>query len=80
LHGCLSDSNGQCPQSQPQRSGASKEKLADSSGNGFVGIGKRDSRGRSGEQPREQALPADPPTEFQEFVAATTDKCFLFTA
>jgi len=71
--GALSDSNGQCPQSQPQRSGASEREAGRfipataSSASESATLG-----GRSGEQPREQALPADPPTEFQEFVAATT--------
>jgi protein involved in polysaccharide export with SLBB domain len=71
--GALSDSNGQCPQSQQQRSGASEREAGRfipataSSASESATLG-----GRSGEQPREQALPADPPTEFQEFVAATT--------
>jgi protein involved in polysaccharide export with SLBB domain len=71
--GALSDSNGQCPQSQQQRSGASEREggrsipATTSSASESASLG-----GRSREQPREQALPPDPPTEFQEFVAATT--------
>ncbi len=69
----LSDANGECPQGQQQRRGASesedgrsiKETTSPASESETLG-------GRSRGQLQEQALPPDLPTEFQKFVAATT--------
>jgi protein involved in polysaccharide export with SLBB domain len=77
--GALSDRSGECPQRQQQRSGAPESSgTPEREGNHFIPATTSSASesatlgGRSREQAREQALPPDPPTEFQEFVAATT--------